>query len=93
MNEPSADRPEGGPCCGAPAVPVASSKWAARHRSGFCFGDRLPCPRALASERLERRQRRAGGPVLAELVGQRNGLGELERLPFRVRRAVFRLDL
>ena len=90
MNEPLTDRPEGGPCCGAPPVKraVASSRFASAHRQGFCFGSRQPCLRALAGERLERKMRRAGDPILAEVAEPRDGLGRLERLPVGVRRGL-----
>ena len=90
MNEPLRDRPVGGPCCGAPPVEraVPSSRWAAGHRQGFCFGDHRPCLRSLASERLERQMRRAGLPILAEVAEPRDSLGRLERLPVEVRRGL-----
>ena len=90
VNEPLRDRPVGGPCCGAPAVEraVPSSRWAAAHRQGFCFGPRQPCLRALASERLEQKMRRAGQPILAEVAEPRDSLGRLERLPVGVRRGL-----
>ena len=58
-------------CCGAPAEPVASSKWAYRHRNGACFGDRKPCEQALACEQLGNRIHRLGWPSLGKVVEQR----------------------
>ena len=51
---------DGGPCCGAPAEPVASAKFSERHRSGRA-GSVCPCVRALACEAAYRRMYRTGG--------------------------------
>ena len=76
---PDLDRPDGlgGPCCGAPAVPIATSRFAGRHRRGASFGSVWPCRRALDCELLDRRLRRKGWPVLADArsvaAGSRSG--------------------
>ena len=73
------DRPDGdgGPCCGAPAKPIATSRFAGRHRRGASFGSLWPCRRALDCERLDRQLRRKGWPLLADArsvaAGARSG--------------------
>ena len=58
--------PSDGRCCGAPPTPIATSRFAGRHRRGACFGGLWPCRRALDCEALDRRLRRTGWAVLAD---------------------------
>ena len=61
--------PPAGRCCGAPAEPVATAKFAQRHKTGLSFGLSWPCRRAAACETLAQALRRAGGPALSFLSG------------------------
>ena len=74
-----------GRCCGAPAVPVATPRFAEWHRRGACFGGATPCRRAADCEAVYRRLYNRGWATLADchepLQGHGGGGGTLLPLP------------
>ena len=55
-----------GRCCGAPAEPIATTRFSDWHHRGLCFGGKTPCRRAADCAALYRRLYNRGWATLAD---------------------------